>query len=50
MRKNNLSEMTVVEQITEIQEEICEYVCQFHDREYCKDCPVQRLNYKGDKA
>lgn len=54
MRRNNFSEMTVVEQIAVIREEICEYACKYYEapdkKSYCEGCPMQSLDYKGDEA
>ena len=65
MRKNNLSEMTVVEQIIAIRESVCQYACKYKEdvnrkykdpvtqkvmvQQYCKDCPLPRLHFEYDE-
>ena len=60
MRKNNISNMTVVEQIIAIKEDTCLYACKhieqtkkdYHDPQvqlvmlqgYCQGCPLGRLH------
>ena len=61
MRKNNIAEMTIVEQIAKIKEDTCIYACKYNsfnpDSEkdvfeqrielidHCKECPLQRLHF-----
>lgn len=61
MRKNNFGEMTVVEEIISLREEICATICKHMEtcvREYkdeaiarimlqkhCRNCPVVKLHY-----
>ena len=62
MRKNNKLEMSIVEQIVQIREEICVYSCKYMEQAkkehkddtlrkvyiqgYCHDCPLNNLHYK----
>lgn len=62
MRKNNKSDMTVVEQIVAIREDICSYCCKYRDearqmyddrtaqliyiQRYCHECPMGKLHYE----
>lgn len=59
MRKNNLEDMTVIEQIENIKEKICDDYCKYREDafsknkdtdkaedyllDYCDNCPVRRL-------
>lgn len=63
MRKNNPDEMTIVEQIIVIKEEVCNFCCMFKEyvndefedeqkkeemlKGYCERCPLTRLHFTG---
>lgn len=65
LRKNNFKDMTVVEQILEIREEVCAYACKYRDeasnlysedmmkklyiQRYCHECPLMKLHFKKEK-
>ena len=56
--------MTVVEQLIEIREEVCEYACKYKEdierkyrdeiirktmmQQYCHGCPLTQLHYHGE--
>ena len=46
MRKNNFADMTVVEQLVRIREDVCEYACKYREeakKAYSGDDTMQRL-------
>lgn len=50
MRRNNVGDMTIREQLTVTKEDICEKYCKYKDKlkgedlnEVCKDCPVRKI-------
>lgn len=60
MRKNNMAEMTITEQIAKIKNDVCDYACKYLEKTnensdkqvatavlqgYCHDCPLGRLHY-----
>ena len=50
MRRNNANRMTVVEQLIEIREEVCEYSCKYRDiakNQYSGDVTMQKLFIQG---
>lgn len=64
MRRNNVGEMTVVEQLVAIKEDACRYACKYKEdleleytdpitqkaylQGYCHECPLERVHYKGE--
>ena len=65
MRKNNFADMTVVEQLIAIRDDVCEYACKYREsvkrsegdevlwkisvQRYCHDCPLTKLHYQKEK-
>lgn len=65
LRKRNFADMSVVEQIVEIREEVCAFVCKYRDeasnlypddlmrklyiQRYCHECPLTKLHYQKEK-
>lgn len=56
MRKNNVNDMTIMEQVNVIVEGICDNYCKYHDRyniktkeedeefqEICEKCPLRKF-------
>ena len=50
MRKNNVWDMTIREQLSKTKEDICEKYCKYRTKlkgedlnEVCKDCPVRKI-------
>lgn len=58
MRKNNINDMTITEQIVKIREDGCKYACKYREyyeegdevlakvslQGYCHECPLMRLH------
>ena len=65
MRRRNFADMTVVEQLMEIKEQVCAYSCKYREeasnlysdetmrklylQRYCHECPLSKVHYKGDR-
>ena len=65
MRKRNFADMSVVEQIVEIREEVCAYACKYREeasnlysdemmkklyiQRYCHECPLTKLHFKKEQ-
>ena len=50
MRRNNVWDMTIREQLSKTKEDICEKYCKYRAKlkgvdlnEVCKDCPVRKI-------
>lgn len=50
MRRNNVWDMTIREQLSKTKEDICEKYCKYRTKlkgenlnEVCKDCPVRKI-------
>lgn len=50
MRRNNVCDMTIREQLSKTKEDICEKYCKYKDKlkgkdldEVCRDCPVRKI-------
>ena len=50
MRRNNVGDMTIREQLSKIKEDICEKYCKYRAKlkgkdlnEVCRDCPVRKI-------
>lgn len=50
MRRNNVLDMTIREQLSKTKEDICEKYCKYRTKlkgedlnEVCKDCPVRKI-------
>lgn len=50
MRRNNVGDMTIREQLTVTKEDICEKYCKYKDKlkgkdlnEVCRECPVRKI-------
>lgn len=50
MRRNNVGDMTIREQLSKVKEDICKDYCRFKRRlkgedlnEVCRDCPVRKI-------
>lgn len=50
MRRNNVGDMTIREQLSKAKEDICKDYCRFKRRlkgedlnEVCRDCPVRKI-------
>ena len=64
MRQNNILDMTIVEQLVAVREEVCGYACKYKEdidrkykedttrkvmvQQYCRNCPLTQLHYKKD--
>lgn len=59
MRRNNVLDMTIVEQLVVIRENVCEYACKYREKakkdeilwrvelkRYCRDCPLTKIHCK----
>lgn len=52
MRENNFADMTVVEQLVRIREDVCEYACKYRElgiTSKCRECPLGKIHYNGGK-
>lgn len=52
MRMNNFADMTVVEQLVRIREDVCEYACKYREagiKSKCQKCPLGKIHYNGGK-
>lgn len=48
MRRKNFADMTVVEQLVRIREDVCEYACKYREAgetKYCHECPLGKIHY-----
>lgn len=56
MRKNNINDMTIMEQLLKVSDEMCDDYCKYHDKynikskeeakemeKICKHCPLGRI-------
>ena len=50
MRRNNVGDMTIREQLSKAKEDICEKYCKYRTKlkgedlnEVCRDCPVRKI-------
>ena len=63
MRRNNPLDMSVVEQLIVIREEVCDYACKYREKakkenddilwkvdlqKYCRECPLAKLHWKSE--
>ena len=65
MRKNNILDMTIVEQLVAVREDVCGYACKYKEdidrkykeiptrkimiQQYCHYCPLTQLHYIDDR-
>ena len=65
MRRNNVLDMTIVEQLVAIREDVCEYACKYKEdidrkykedttrkvmiQQYCHEYPLCHLHYVGNE-
>lgn len=65
MRRNNTQDMTIVEQLVAVKEDICRYACKFKEdveleypdpitqkamlQGYCHECPLSKIHYENEK-
>lgn len=63
MRRNNTQDMTIVEQLVTVKEDVCRYACKFKEvvelaypdpitqkamlQGYCHECPLNKIHYMG---